>query len=238
MSALTCALHQAGVPTSRTSRLSPFGWGTPDKCGNVRVSTTTLGFFAALFYLDGLGYIVLTAALYHPAFTRYRRLTRWALIALTAATIVAYFALVQGHLEPALDNRPGLADARVRQPIGSNELGARRVGIKVDRHLIMIYAPSGLMAGFGSGAVTGPVRYHHHRRTVADQPQRHRRRGDRRHVLGLDDPEGSGRLVAIVMASAKSWSCRPRSWLPTPRCSTSPAAGSPSSSRRAMSTIR
>ena len=58
-----------------------------------------LGFFAALFYLDGLGYIVLTAALYHPAFARFRRLTRWALIALTAATIVAYFALIQGHYD-------------------------------------------------------------------------------------------------------------------------------------------
>ena len=59
----------------------------------------TLGFFAALFYLDGLGYIVLTAALYHPAFARFRRLTRWALIALTAATIIAYFALIQGHYD-------------------------------------------------------------------------------------------------------------------------------------------
>ena len=58
-----------------------------------------LGFFAALFYLDGLGYIVLTAALYHPAFARFRRLTRWALIALTAATIVAYFALIGGHFD-------------------------------------------------------------------------------------------------------------------------------------------
>lgn len=58
-----------------------------------------LGLFAALFYLDGLGYIVLTAALYHPAFARFRRLTRWALIALTAATIVAYFALIQGHYD-------------------------------------------------------------------------------------------------------------------------------------------
>ncbi len=58
-----------------------------------------LGFFAALFYLDGLGYIVLTAALYHPAFARFRRLTRWALIALTAATIIAYFALIQGHYD-------------------------------------------------------------------------------------------------------------------------------------------
>ena len=58
-----------------------------------------LGFFAALFYLDGLGYIVLTAALYLPAFARFRRLTRWALIALTAATIVAYFALIQGQYD-------------------------------------------------------------------------------------------------------------------------------------------
>jgi hypothetical protein len=58
-----------------------------------------LGFFAALFYLDGLGYIVLTAALYHPAFARFRRLTRWALIALTVATIVAYFALIQGQYD-------------------------------------------------------------------------------------------------------------------------------------------
>ena len=58
-----------------------------------------LGFFAALFYLDGLGYIVLTVALYHPAFARFRRLTRWALIALTAATIVAYFALIQGQYD-------------------------------------------------------------------------------------------------------------------------------------------
>ena len=58
-----------------------------------------LGFFAALFYLDGLAYIVLTAALYHPGFARYRRPTRWLLIALAAATIVAYFALVQGRYD-------------------------------------------------------------------------------------------------------------------------------------------
>jgi hypothetical protein len=59
----------------------------------------TLGFFAALFYLDALGYIVLTAALYLPAFARFRRLIRWALIALTAATIIAYFALIQGQYD-------------------------------------------------------------------------------------------------------------------------------------------
>jgi hypothetical protein len=60
---------------------------------------TALGFFAALFYLDGLAYIVLTAALYYPAFARFRRLIRWALIALTAATIVAYFALIEGQYD-------------------------------------------------------------------------------------------------------------------------------------------
>ena len=60
---------------------------------------TALGLFAALFYLDGLGYVVLTAALYHPALARFRRLARWALIALTAATIVAYFALIQGQYD-------------------------------------------------------------------------------------------------------------------------------------------
>jgi hypothetical protein len=60
---------------------------------------TALGVFAALFYLDALGYIVLTVALYHPAFARFRRLTRWALIALTVATIVAYFALIGGHFD-------------------------------------------------------------------------------------------------------------------------------------------
>ena len=58
-----------------------------------------LGVFAALFYLDGLGYIVLTAALYHPALARFRRWTRWALIALTVATIIAYFALIQGNYD-------------------------------------------------------------------------------------------------------------------------------------------
>lgn len=58
-----------------------------------------LGFFAVLFYLDALGYIVLTAALYHPVFARFRRLIRWALIALTVATIVAYFALIQGQYD-------------------------------------------------------------------------------------------------------------------------------------------
>jgi ribose transport system permease protein len=39
---------------------------------------------------------------------------------------------------------------RYTYAIGSNELGARRVGINVDRHLILIYGLSGTMAGFGA----------------------------------------------------------------------------------------
>ena len=39
---------------------------------------------------------------------------------------------------------------RYTYAVGSNEIGARRVGINVDRHLILIYALSGLMAGLGA----------------------------------------------------------------------------------------
>jgi ribose transport system permease protein len=39
---------------------------------------------------------------------------------------------------------------RYTYAVGSNELGARRVGINVDRHLIFVYALSGAMAGLGA----------------------------------------------------------------------------------------
>ncbi|GAA2512093.1 ABC transporter permease [Winogradskya humida] len=39
---------------------------------------------------------------------------------------------------------------RYTYAIGSNELGARRVGIKVDRHLVFVYGLSGAMAGLGA----------------------------------------------------------------------------------------
>ncbi len=39
---------------------------------------------------------------------------------------------------------------RYTYAIGSNELSARRVGINVDRHLILVYGLSGLMAGLGA----------------------------------------------------------------------------------------
>jgi ribose transport system permease protein len=39
---------------------------------------------------------------------------------------------------------------RYTYAVGSNELGARRVGINVDRHLILIYGISGTLAGLGA----------------------------------------------------------------------------------------
>ncbi|MET0416774.1 MAG: ABC transporter permease [Actinoplanes sp.] len=39
---------------------------------------------------------------------------------------------------------------RYTYAVGSNELGARRVGINVDRHLILVYALSGTCAGLGA----------------------------------------------------------------------------------------
>ena len=39
---------------------------------------------------------------------------------------------------------------RYTYAVGSNELGARRVGINVDRHLILVYALSGACAGLGA----------------------------------------------------------------------------------------
>ena len=49
------------------------------------------GMFQTLFYLNFLGYIVLLVALYLPQLVQWRTLLRWALIAFTAVTILAYF---------------------------------------------------------------------------------------------------------------------------------------------------
>ena len=71
---------------------------------------TALTVMAALFYANGAGYLVLPAALYlpHPALRRFRRVTRWALIGFTAVTVVAYFAMIQGHFDAL-----GLADKAI-----------------------------------------------------------------------------------------------------------------------------
>ncbi|VAW36090.1 hypothetical protein MNBD_CHLOROFLEXI01-3846 [hydrothermal vent metagenome] len=50
------------------------------------------GFFMILFILNGLGFLVLLAALYFiPQLTGQRRLIRWALFGLTAVTFILYF---------------------------------------------------------------------------------------------------------------------------------------------------
>lgn len=55
------------------------------------------------------------------------------------AAVVVVFGIVVLHL-----TRFG----RYTYAIGSNEESARRVGVRVDRHLIMVYALNGLLAGF------------------------------------------------------------------------------------------
>jgi UDP-N-acetylglucosamine:LPS N-acetylglucosamine transferase len=60
---------------------------------------TALTVMAALFYCNFAGYVVLTAALYHPAARRFQRVTRWALIGYATVTVLAYFALAQGHVD-------------------------------------------------------------------------------------------------------------------------------------------
>ena len=62
---------------------------------------TALTVMAALFFANGDGYLALPDARYHPhpKLRRVRRVTRWALIAFTALTVVAYVAVAQGHLD-------------------------------------------------------------------------------------------------------------------------------------------
>lgn len=46
-----------------------------------------------MFILNGIGYIVLVIALYLPQLKNYHKLVRWALIAYTAVTIIAWVAI-------------------------------------------------------------------------------------------------------------------------------------------------
>jgi len=58
-----------------------------------------LSIMAALFYCNCAGYVVLATTMYLPALRRLHRIARRTLIAYTAVTIVAYFALAQGHYD-------------------------------------------------------------------------------------------------------------------------------------------
>lgn len=58
-----------------------------------------LTMMAALFYANFAGYVGLAAAMHLPALRQFRQITRWALIGYTAVTVLAYFALAQGHYD-------------------------------------------------------------------------------------------------------------------------------------------
>ena len=66
--------------------------------------------------------------------------------------------------------------------IGSNPEAGRRVGLKVDRHLIKVYALAGLTAGFAGILNLAFFQSTTIARADQHQPQRHRRCGDRRHL--------------------------------------------------------
>ncbi len=67
--------------------------------------------FKVLFILNGLGYLVLVAALYFlQPFTANRSLIRWALLGFTAVTIVMYFVF---NGADAFKSAFGLADKAI-----------------------------------------------------------------------------------------------------------------------------
>jgi hypothetical protein len=60
------------------------------------------------FYLNGLGYLALVAALYLPRFARYRRVLRWVLMGYTGLTIILWAVLGRpyttiGYLDKAIE---------------------------------------------------------------------------------------------------------------------------------------
>ena len=71
---------------------------------------------------------------------------------------------------------------RYTYAIGSNEEAARRVGVHVERHLIMVYANDGDARRTRRRSRPRPVRHHDDCRAVTDESQRHRSSGHRRHV--------------------------------------------------------
>ncbi|WP_288089424.1 hypothetical protein [Roseiflexus sp.] len=56
-----------------------------------------------MFYLNGLGYIGLAAALYLPQLAAYRRTIRWTLIGFTAVTIIGWVVFGERSLIAYMD---------------------------------------------------------------------------------------------------------------------------------------
>lgn len=60
------------------------------------------------FYLNGLGYLTLVAALYLPTLAHYRRALRWALIGYTSLTVILWVVIgrpytVNGYIDKAIE---------------------------------------------------------------------------------------------------------------------------------------
>src|SRR5579859_2247372 len=66
-----------------------------------------MGMMSTLFMLNGIGYVVLLAALYLPQLAGIRRVVRWVLIAYTALTIVLWFTMSRpntiGYIDKAVE---------------------------------------------------------------------------------------------------------------------------------------
>jgi hypothetical protein len=83
---------------NQSLKLSGMQWGAVGLAVLTAVIHLVLGLgapepmFMILFVLNGVGYIVLVAALYFlPAFAANRSLIRWTLIGFTAVTVILYF---------------------------------------------------------------------------------------------------------------------------------------------------
>jgi hypothetical protein len=53
-----------------------------------------------LFLLNGLGYLALLIALYHPRFAAFQRLVRWALIVYAAVTFIVWIFITHASFDP------------------------------------------------------------------------------------------------------------------------------------------
>jgi len=62
-----------------------------------------LGMELWMFYLNGLGYLVLAAALYLPQLKKQQSLIRWALIGFTAVTVIAWGFIGQRDMVATID---------------------------------------------------------------------------------------------------------------------------------------
>jgi hypothetical protein len=62
-----------------------------------------------MFYLNGAGYLALTAAFFLPQFQQYRRMVRWALIGFAAVTVIGWAAIGERNTIAYIDKLIELA---------------------------------------------------------------------------------------------------------------------------------